>query len=148
MENIYQQNTHNRSVGWSTWHIQWCTKYRYKIFYTSEYKNLCTILLHEAAQKHGFIILDCEVDINHVHVIASLPLTMTPIDAVQKMKGITAKALFQELPHLRRLYKKGHLWSPGKFVGSIGHITLEKAKQYIESHHAKSFAGIPACETK
>ncbi|TAL58391.1 MAG: response regulator transcription factor, partial [Nanoarchaeota archaeon] len=29
-------------------------------------------------------------------------------------------------------------WSPGKFVASIGHITLEKAKQYLEAHHAKN----------
>jgi REP element-mobilizing transposase RayT len=62
---------------------------------------------------------------------------MTPADAVHKLKGMSAKGLFQQLPHLRRLYKKGSLWSPGKFMGSVGHITLEKAKKYIEAHHAK-----------
>jgi putative transposase len=93
--------------------------------------------LYEAAKGHNFEILDCEVDINHVHVIASLPLTMTPTYAIQLLKGITAKGLFVELPELERLYKKGHLWSPGKFVGSIGYITLDKAKSYLETYHAK-----------
>ncbi|MBU0457653.1 MAG: hypothetical protein KKD75_05905, partial [Nanoarchaeota archaeon] len=40
----------------------------------------------------------------------------------------------------RKLYPRGHLWSPGKFAASIGHITLEKAKAYLEAHHAKDFA--------
>lgn len=135
--NIYRQHAYNRSVGWSTWHLQWCTKYRYKVFYTDEYRNLCKVLVHEAAKKHGFGILECEVDIDHVHVIASLPLRMNPLFALQCLKGMSAKGLFGQLPHLRRLYPKGHLWSPGKFVGSIGHITLEKAKAYVEAHHAK-----------
>ena len=44
-----------------------------------------------------------------------------------------------------KYYKKKHLWSPGKFMGSVGHITLEKAKQYLEAHHAKRpVKGIPA----
>ena len=141
----YRRFAHNRSIGWSTWHIQWCTKYRYKVFSNFEYKNLCTILLYESAKRHKFTILDCEVDIDHVHVIASLPLSMTPLHAVNMMKGYTAKCLFVLIPQLRNYYKKGELWSPGKFVGSVGHITLDKAKKYIEAHHTKNpLTGIPA----
>ena len=80
-----------------------------------------------------------------MHVLASLPLTMTPVSAIHRLKGYTARCLFLELPKLRKLYKKGHLWSTGKFMGSVGHITLEKAKQYLEAHHAKAIiSGIPA----
>src|SRR3989344_5926370 len=135
--NIYKQHAYNRSVGWSTWHLQWCTKYRYKIFSSPERRNLCKIFLHEAAKRHNFAILDSEVDVDHIHVLASLPLTMTPSDAMQKLKGFTARCLFIEMPLLEGLYKKRHLWSPGKFMGSVGHITLETAKKYIEAHHAK-----------
>ena len=145
MANIYRQHAHNRSVGWSTWHMQWCTKYRYKIFGVSLYKNVCKILLQEAAKRYKFELLDCEVDADHVHVVVSLPLTMRPTDAVSYLKGYTAKCLFKQFPGLRKYYKKGHLWSPGKFMGSVGHITLEKAKQYLEAHHAKKLlSGIPA----
>ena len=134
---IYRKHAHNRSVGWSTWHLEWCTKYRYKIFGSVERRNLCKILLSEVASKHNIDVFDSEVDSDHVHVIASLPLTMTPVYAVQILKGMTAKGLFAEYPQLRILYKKDHLWSPGKFIGSIGHITLDKAKEYLEAHHAK-----------
>ena len=145
MANIYRQHAHNRSIGWSTWHIQWCTKYRYKIFAVKEYKETCLVLLYEAAKKHDFLIFDCEIDVDHVHVVASLPLTMKPTDVVNKLKGFSAKGMFQLFPQLRTYYRKGHLWSPGKFVGSVGHITLEKAKEYLKTHHAKKpLTGIPA----
>lgn len=134
---IYQQHSQNRSVGWSTWHLQWCTKYRYKIFYNLEYRNLCKIFLYECAKRHNFTIFDCEVDIDHVHVIASLPLTMTPSNAAKLLKGNTARGMFKEIPHLSTIYRKRHLWSPGKFIGSVGHITLDKAKEYLKAHHAK-----------
>jgi len=45
--------------------------------------------------------------------------------------------MFILVPKLRKIYPKGHLWSPGKFVGSVGHITLDKAKEYVSKHHLK-----------
>ena len=145
--NIYKKHANNRSVGWSCWHFEWCTKYRYKIFTFEKDKNLCSIFLREGAKRYSFEILDLEVDNNHVHVLASLPLRMNPIDVVGHLKGFTSTCLFIALPRLGKVYEKGHLWSPGKFVASVGHITLEKAKVYIEEHHAKILViiiGIPS----
>ena len=136
--NQYRKHAHNRSIGWSTWHFQWCTKYRYKIFGSSDKRNFCKVLLSDVGNKFKIDVLDLEIDSDHVHVIASLPLTMTPTYALNVLKGKTAKAVFIQYPELKRVYKKGHLWSPGKFIGSIGHITLDKAKAYLEAHHAKS----------
>ena len=78
-----------------------------------------------------------EVDIDHIHVIASLPTTMNPSKALNLMKGFSAFLLFKLVPNLRLRYPKGHLWSKGKFMASVGHITLENAKKYLEDHHAK-----------
>ena len=137
MNNIYQQNTHAHSVGWNTWHFEWCTKYRYKIFRQNYIKNLCLIAITEAAKKYHIEILEIEVDINHVHVVTSIPMTMSPVKALNLIKGFSAYLLFKLVPNLRKRYKKGSLWSPGKFAASVGHITLENAKKYLEDHHAK-----------
>ena len=147
--NIYQQNRHAHSVGWNTWHFEWCTKYRYKMFRQEYIKNFCLIAIQEAARKHGIDIIDIEVDMDHVHVIVAIPMTMTPVRALCLIKGISSKLLFQLVPNFRKRYSKGHLWSPGKFAASVGHITLEKAKQYLEIRHAKTHTsrvctGIPA----
>jgi putative transposase len=135
---IYRKNAHARSVGWSTWHLEWCTKYRYKIFVTAQLRELCLIAIGEAAKQHRIDIIDAECDRDHVHVVAALPLTMPPTTAVRVLKSISAIIILHQAPHIRRLYRGKCLWSPGKFAGSVGHITLEKAKKYLEEHHAKS----------
>jgi putative transposase len=70
-----------------------------------------------------------------------LPLTISPIDAVRRLKSISAKIIFALIPNLRLRYPQGALWSTGKFAISVGTITLEKAKEYVKNqgtHHAKS----------
>jgi putative transposase len=152
---IYSKHRHAHSVGWSIWHFQWCTKYRHNIFRTPYLKKLCEILILEVAKKNNIHVIDLEVDVNHIHVIVSLPLCVAPPDALHQLKGVTSKALFVLAPELKKYYwqKKGlrSLWSSGKFVASVGHITIEKAKRYLEAHHAKFFASLESplfCVTK
>jgi len=135
---IYKQNRHAHSVGWNTWHLQWCTKYRYRVFKKAKIKNVCLVAIVEAARRHKINVVDMEVDLDHVHVIAGLPMTMDPTKASQLLKGFSARLMFSIAPKLRKTYPRGHLWSPGKFAASIGHITLDKAKKYLEDHHAKA----------
>ena len=147
----YSDNfTHQHANGKSTWHIEWCTKYRYKIFKSDYNKSICIIALEEAAKKAKIVLLEREVEPEHLHLIAELPLTVAPIDAIMKLKSISARIIFALIPKLRLRYPRGKLWSAGKFAISVGNITLEKAKAYVENqgaHHAKYtllLMGIPA----
>ena len=131
---------HQHANGLSTWHFEWCTKYRYKVFSSENNKNFCTIALNEAAKKTQVQLLELEVQPEHVHMIAELPLTKTPIDAVRDLKSLSARILFALIPKLKWRYPQRKLWSRGKFVMSVGNITLEKAKEYVQNqgtHHAK-----------
>ena len=149
---IYQDHRYKHGVGWSTWHFQWCTKYRYRVFADSKLQKLCGIFLHEIAKRHNFEIEELEVDVDHVHVIAKLRPSMSPAKAVQLMKGYTGRMLFlAEEQRLKSFYwrksGKRSLWGNGKFISSVGHITLEKAKDYVKNHEAYDakhfFAGNP-----
>lgn len=62
---------HQHSTGKSTWHVEWCTKYRYKLFKSLYHKNICMIALDEAAKKIGIILLEKEVQPEHIHLISS-----------------------------------------------------------------------------
>ena len=132
---------HEHSIGKSTWHVEWCTKYRYKLFKSLYHKNICMIALDEAAKRVGVVLLEKEVQPEHIHLVVELPLTIAPIVAIGKIKGLSAKIIFALRPKLRLRYPKGHLWSTGKFATSVGYITLDKAKEYVknqEAHHAKN----------
>ena len=142
---IYQDHTYKHGIGWSTWHFQWVTKYRRKVFEDPELQKLCEVFLHEAAKRHRFELDELEVAPDHVHIIARLRPSMSPAQAVQLMKGYTALLLFKVAEaKLKKWYwqepGKRSLWGAGKFMASVGHITLEVAKDYVrnhETHHAE-----------
>jgi putative transposase len=136
---IYQDHAYKHGVGWSTWHFQWVTKYRYKVFSNYALQKLCEIFLMEAARRYQFEIDELEVAPDHVHVIARLRPSMSPAKAIMLMKGYSSRMLFiAGNKNLSSFYwknaQKRSLWGDGKFMGSVGHITLETAKEYVKNH--------------
>ena len=103
------------------------------------------ILLNEASKRHNFCLEEAEVMSDHVHVLVKLRPSMSPSLALNLLKGYTSRLMFLlEEEKLVKWYNKTNsersLWGEGKFGGSVGHITLEKAKEYMqkqEAHHAK-----------
>lgn len=51
---------------------------------------------------------------------------------VKALKGITARFAFDRHPELRKVFRKGHLWSPSYYVGSVGHVSEETVRRYVE----------------
>ena len=142
---IYQNHKYTHGVGWSMWHLQWVTKYRHNVFADPQLQKLCVVFLHEAAERYGFAIEELEVDVDHVHIVASLRPSIAPARAVQLLKGYSSRLLFLAAENqLQNFYwndkKYRSVWGAGKFMASVGHITLEKAKEYVRSHHAKGAA--------
>ena len=142
---IYQENAYAHSIGWSIWHFEWVTKYRYKVFMDSNLQILCGIAFDECNRRYNLRIEDYDIQPDHVHLLVYLKPTMSPSRAVGLIKGYSSRLLFAlEADRLRKHYwstKNRSLWGDGKFMASVGHITLEKAKAYIENqeaHHAKT----------
>lgn len=101
--------SHQHAIGKSTWHIEWCTKYRYKVFKSNYNKNICLIALEETAKKSRVMLLEREVQPEHVHMVAELLLTIAPTKAIGSVKSISAKIIFALIPKLRLRYPRGHL---------------------------------------
>lgn len=141
----YRDNAYKHGIGWSIWHMEWVTKYRRKVFADSKLKKLCEILLQEAAQRYRFRIEECDVQQDHIHVLAHLRPSLSPAKAVNLMKGYTSRLMFLAEPEKLKVFYyrplgQRNLWGDGKFMASVGHITLEKAKEYMkkqDAHHAK-----------
>ena len=128
----------NHSVGISMWHFEWCTKYRYRMFGKEDQRNLIIAFIRRAASMHGIKILELNVQPEHVHCVVGISLTMTPVKALQILKGVSARLFFSYNEKARWRYPKGHLWSPGKFAASLGFIQLDVAKNYVrnqDEHH-------------
>ena len=120
------------------YHVQWCTKYRYRIFGNDEarcdYENALTTV----ASWHGIQLIEFAVMPEHVHAIVSVPSTMSLQELFQYLKGGSSFQFFRLHPEFRMRYPKGHLFSPGKFCRSVGPVDMDREINYVRNqslHH-------------
>jgi putative transposase len=121
----------SHAVGQNSYHLVWKPKYAWDIFKFPWVKKDCEEILNEASVRYGLKIYEMEVMLDHVHVFVEIPPTMSISKALNLLKGYSAYQLFRKQPWLRAYFRKGHLWSPGKFFRSVGNVTAEAIKNYI-----------------
>jgi putative transposase len=114
------------------YHLEWCPKYRYNVLRKQENKNLCKQILIEVAERHNIKITEISVLEDHIHLIASLPPTMSVSKSLHLLKGASAYEIFKRKPQFRKRYPRGHLWSPGKFYRTAGDMDLETVTNYVK----------------
>src|SRR3989344_9687097 len=93
MDNKYEKNGH--SIGKIMMHLEWCTKYRYKMFRKEEYRNLITACIRRAASLHQIVIIEINVQPEHIHCVVSVSFSFSASKVLQLLKGISAKLFFQ-----------------------------------------------------
>lgn len=69
---------------------------------------------------------------DHVHMLVSAPPNLAPSEIMRRIKGRTSSYLFQEFPHLKKRYWGRHFWARGYFCATVGQMTEEMIKQYLE----------------
>lgn len=111
------------------YHIIWCPKYRCKLLQLGIDERM-KILLVEKAAKMRCSIEQMEVMPDHVHIFIKTPPTLSIDTLVQGLKGYTSFVLRRERPWLQKIKT---LWSPSYYVESIGHISEETVRRYIEN---------------
>ena len=121
------------SIGQNMYHLEWCPKYRYNMLRKQENKNLCEQILREVAFRHKIEITELTVMPDHIHIIVSIPPTMSVSKALHLLKGASANELFKRKPKFRKRYPRGHFWSPGKFYRTAGDADLETVTKYVQN---------------
>ncbi|NJF24417.1 IS200/IS605 family transposase [Thermococcus sp. Bubb.Bath] len=115
-----------------TYHFVWIPKYRRDILIGKVAERLKE-MLKEYAEEIGCEVIALEVMPDHVHVFLQAKPDLSPAKIVNHLKGKTARKLLQEFPELRSKTTRGRLWSRSYFVASVGYITDEIVKHYIET---------------
>jgi len=113
------------------YHIVWSVKYRKTVLKGGIDEYLKSILLEIAAGK-GFTIHTMEVMPDHIHVFVSAHPKIAPSYIVKMLKGISGRLLFMNYPELKEQLWKGHLWNSSFYIETIGSISEEAIKKYIE----------------
>ena len=75
---------------------------------------------------------------DHIHLFISTTPTVALTDVVRTLKSISARELFKRFPKLKAFYNRsGSLWSKGYFVSSIGNVSEETVRKYIQEQKTK-----------
>jgi len=121
------------AIGQNAFHFVWKPKYAKDPFKFEKLRTFCEEVIREVAEKHSFKIYELSVQPDHVHLFVEVPHVMSVSKALQLFKGYSAYRIFKQHPWLRRHFRRGHFWSPGKFFRSVGNVTSDTIKHYISS---------------
>ncbi|HCM37841.1 TPA: IS200/IS605 family transposase [Patescibacteria group bacterium] len=70
---------------------------------------------------------------DHIHLLISIPPTMSVGSVVRVVKSNTSRELKQKFPFLKKLYwGTDGIWSDGYFVSTVG-VNEQTIKNYIEN---------------
>lgn len=116
------------------YHVVFCPKYRKKIL-GGDLKKRLIELLHSKAKELDVIIEASEVMADHVHLFLNCPPTLAPAQVIAQLKGFTSHVLREEFAWLKS--RMPSLWSRSYYCGSIGHVSEEAVKKYIENQQTE-----------
>ena|SRR6056297_2340789 len=134
---INQYKHLNHGVGVMMLHLEWVTKYRYKMFRKTKYRNLMEACIRRSASRNGIKIIEIDVQPEHVHCVVEVGFSISTSRVLQILKGGSSRLFFQFHKKARLRYPKGHLWSRGKFASSVGFVQLDVVKEYVKNQSVK-----------
>ena len=124
----YKRSRH--AVYSCKYHIIFCPKYRKAILVNGIEARLEEILKSTTLEL-GCDLLEFEIMPDHVHILVDIPPDLGVKSYISRIKGKSARLLRQEFPSLKS--RLPCLWTNSYFVSTIGGVTLEVVKQYIEN---------------
>ena len=132
-----EYNTLNHCKFLLQYHIIWCPKFRFNVFKNGVDESLKEILL-KISQRYGYEIKEMEIMPDHIHIFISTKPTVAPSDVVRTLKSISAIELFKQYPELKKFYSRcGSLWRKGYFASSVGNVSEETVRRYIQEQKSK-----------
>lgn len=118
------------------------TRLRYHIIFSTKYRRKCLTQIRDsifnsfqyAQERSHFKILKMELDKDHIHFLVKFKPTLSIEQVVRRMKQLSTNYLWKhEKNYLKQFYLKDKvLWSGGYFCSTIGEVSEETIRKYIE----------------
>ena len=115
------------------WHIEFGTKYRYKMFGKFKQRNIVEASIHNVCKKHNIKIHTISIMPEHIHMMVTLPHNITESKGMQLIKGGSAYRFFKNHPKSRLRLPQGHLWSAGGCATRVGYNDVDTVDNYIKN---------------
>ena len=126
--------SNNNVVYTCRYRVVFCPKYRRKVL-TAPLDERLKIILSEQIERWRQELIEMEVMPDHVHLLVGCDPQFGMHRLVKLLKGYSSHALRAEFPALKR--RLPSLWTNSYFVSTVGGVTLETLKGYVENQKGK-----------
>jgi putative transposase len=124
-----------QSLSHSKWrcqyHIVFAPKYRRQEIYGQLKADIGKILRQLSEQK-GVEIIEAEACPDHIHMLVSIPPSLSVAQYVGYLKGKSSLMIFDRHANLKYKYGNRHFWCRGYYVDTAGKNTAA-IKEYIQN---------------
>ena len=96
-------------------HVVWITKYRKKIL-VGKIASRLKVLLMQGCSVKGITIIKGNIQPEHVHLLISIPPSLSIAQVMQYLKGRSSKKLQEEFSWLKKQFWGQHMWATGYFA--------------------------------
>ena len=111
------------------YHVIWCTKYRRKVLDEAIQERLHHLICSKQTEL-DFRVRASDIMEDHVHLILENNPKVPITRIVGLLKSYTSRILRDEFPHLKS--RLPSLWTRSKFISSVGSVSMQVVKKYIE----------------
>jgi putative transposase len=127
----YSSKNHSKFI--LRYHIIFVCKYR-KYILDKMGDEVKEIMLG-ISSKYDFNIMEMEVDGDHIHMMIDTEPKLSPLQIVRVLKQQSTFLIWQDNNEfLRKLFwKEKTFWTDGYFVSTIGEVSSETLKHYIQN---------------
>lgn len=109
----------NHCVYDTHYHLVFPVKYRKALLDHAATASIAATL-KEIELRYELAIEQMGDDKNHIHLLVSFHPKYSIGEVVRKLKSITARQLFIELPQLRKELWGGEFWTDGYYASTVG----------------------------
>jgi putative transposase len=113
------------------YHIVFCPKYRYKILQDEVAQYVRQQVNGLSEQKDGIEVLEVNVQIDHIHMVVTIPPKYAVSQYMGFLKGKLALRMFNRFLELRKRYWGQHVWSRGYCVSTVG-LDEDRIRKYVK----------------
>ncbi len=113
------------------YHFVWCPMYRKSIL-TGNIASFAEAEIRRLCDGNGWTVGSLSIQEDHVHLFVSAPPAVSPSQIANTLKGITARQIFKQFPDVKQQLWGGSFWSRSFYVGTVGAMSEDVVKKYIE----------------
>jgi putative transposase len=117
------------------YHVVWIPKYRRKALYVELRKYLGPVL-RELAQQRECTVEEGHLQLDHVHVLLSIPPKYAVAQVLGFIKGKSAIHIARTYLGRRQNFTGQHFWARGYYVSTVGRDEVA-IREYIKKQEAE-----------